>query len=132
MPFQHIDQIVAYLRGTGITSLELSGPSGAIRLVNGGDDQVGGAASPAAIMVTSPGTGRFLHRHPQRQEALVAAGARVDAGAIIGLLRVGVLLIPIPAPRAGQVTGHLVADGDIVGFGTNVFALHPLAPRTAP
>jgi acetyl-CoA carboxylase biotin carboxyl carrier protein len=56
----------------------------------------------------------------------------VAQGAVIGLLQVGVLLIPVVAPCAGVVAGHLVADGAVVDYGTKLIALHKLAPEATP
>ena len=129
MPFEHIDQISEWLAGTGITLLELSGPHGSVRLVG---DAVVGVDTPALVMVTSPGIGHFLHRHSLSLATLAPAGALVDAGQIVGLLQVGVLLIPILAPCAGRVAGHLVAHGEIVDFGMKLIGLHPLTSQGAP
>jgi acetyl-CoA carboxylase biotin carboxyl carrier protein len=123
MPYQHIDQITAALAGTGITLLELTGPEGHIRLGNGATSAV------EDIIVTSPGTGLFRHGHPQSPGKPLSTGAEVAEGAIIGLLQVGALLLPVVSPCAGQVTGHLVPDGELVGYGTRLLTL---APRTTP
>ena len=132
MPFQHIHQISEYLVGTDITLLELRGPQGVIRLVNDAWEHNEKPAPTDEILVASPGTGLFLHRHPLSQTALTAAGKVVEAGQVIGLLQVGVLLIPVTAPSAGQVAGHLVDDGVLVDFGRKLIALHPLTPQAAP
>jgi acetyl-CoA carboxylase biotin carboxyl carrier protein len=63
---------------------------------------------------------------------LVSPGAEVTTGAIIGLLQIGVLLIPVVAPCAGQVAEHLVAEGTRVGYGTRLIALHPISPKAVP
>jgi acetyl-CoA carboxylase biotin carboxyl carrier protein len=57
------------------------------------------------------------------RDALVSEGAVVEKGAVIGLLQVGVLLIPVVAPCDGRVVGHLVAEGAIAGYGTRLVAL---------
>ena len=128
MPYQHIHQISEWLAGTDITLLELRGPQGAIRLVNEAkrDD------APAAKIVASPGIGLFLHRHPMSAAALAPTGAVVEAGQMIGLLQVGVLLTPVLAPCAGQIAGHLAAHGDCVDFGAKLIALYPLTPQAKP
>ena len=132
MPFQHIHQISEYLAGTDITLLELRGPQRSIRLVNDSGVRAETPVPPADILVASPGTGLFLHRHPLSQTALTSAAADVEAGQIIGLLQVGVLLLPVPAPCAGRVAGHLVAHGDLVDFGMKLICLHPLTPQATP
>lgn len=129
MPYQHIHQISEWLAGTDIALLELRGPQGSIRLVNEAGHR---AATPAATMVASPGIGLFLHRHPMSATALAPTGALVEAGQLIGLLQVGVLLIPISAPCAGRVAGHLVAHGDCVDFGAKLICLTSQTPQAKP
>lgn len=129
MPFQHVDQISAWLEGTGIVSLELDGPQGSIRL---GDDSADPVAASAETILTSPGCGMFLHHHPLSPGALAIPGARVEAGDIIGLLQIGVLLAPVPAPCAGHVAGHFVAHGETVDFGTKLISLYPLIAQATP
>jgi biotin carboxyl carrier protein len=123
MPFQHIQQIYEYLADTDIALLELRGPQGSVRLENNEGKPPAQRLSPLEIIVTSPGTGLFLHRHPSSQNSLVNEGDVVVAGQIIGLLQVGVLLLPVQARSAGAVIGHLVAHGDLVDFGRKLIAL---------
>ena len=125
MAYPSVDQISAHLAGTGITSLELSGPPGHVRLTNG--------APPAPdITVRAQAAGRFRPRHPLARDTLAPVGTLVRPGAVIGLLQVGPLLLPVTSPSAGQVAAHLVADGTIVGYGTPLLALHPIQHETAP
>ena len=115
MPFQHVAEISAWLAGSDITRLELSGPEGVVRL-----GQEVAPATPASVAVRSAGVGVFLHRHP------LSPGARVAAGQMVGLLQVGVLLMPVLAPSAGLAVGYLVPHGQIVGFGVAVLTLESL------
>ncbi len=121
MPFQHVAEISAWLAGSDITRLELSGPEGVVRL-----GQEVAPATPASVAVRSAGVGVFLHRHPLSTAAFVAPGARVAAGQMVGLLQVGVLLMPVLAPSAGLAVGYLVPHGQIVGFGVAVLTLESL------
>jgi len=129
MPFLNVDQISEWLDGTGITLLELHGPMGSIRL----EDRPAADApkAPADIIVTSSGTGTFRDRHPLSAAVLVAPGMTVAECQIIGLLQIGALLTPVLAPCAATVAGLLVAEGEIVGFGTKLIALHPLTSQAA-
>ena len=119
MAFPPADQIAALLAGTGITSLELSGPQGHLRLENN--------PVSADILVEAPGPGRFLHAHPITLAPLAAVGALVAADAIIGLLQVGVLLLPVMSPCAGRIIAHLVESGSLVGYGARLVALRPMS-----
>ena len=122
----------SWLDGTGITLLELRTPQETILLRRGaGDDgprpaPVAAATQAAHATVTAPSLGVFLHRHPLRDEPLVEPGQAVQAGAVLGLLRVGALLVEVAAPRDGVVLDLLAEDGSTVGYGA---ALVRLAER---
>ena len=57
---------------------------------------------------------------------LAPPGARVPQGQPLGLLRIGALLLPVPAPHDGRVAGVLDAHGTAVGHGTPLVDLRPL------
>ncbi len=132
MPFQHIHQISEYLAGTDITLLELRGPKGAVRLANNAGKRVVRDDLVPEIIVTSPGTGLFLHRHPASETALIHDGDVVAAEQIVGLLRVGVLLMPVKAPSDGIFVGHLMAHGELVDFGKKLIALRAQTKEVQP
>jgi acetyl-CoA carboxylase biotin carboxyl carrier protein len=69
--------------------------------------------------------GRFLHAHPLQDAPLALPGKRVRAGQALGLLQVGMLLIPVTAPRDGVVAAIVAADGALVGFGDRLVDLRP-------
>jgi len=138
---ERLRELVAWLAPTEIGLLELRGPQMHLRLrrdggplgevvqVDAGDD------SPTAIAGTTPqndttlisanSVGVFLHRHPLREAALARPGADVRAGQTLGLLQIGMLLLPVTAPRDGTVGGTLVAHGSAVGYGTPLLQLQP-------
>src|SRR6185436_1376747 len=74
--------------------------------------------------------GIFLHRHPLHDAPLARRGTRVQSGQAVGLLHIGVLLLPVPAPVAGVVGDALAPHGAMVGFGSDLVILHPLAEDT--
>lgn len=122
-----VRQLSEWLAGTDITLLELSGPGKTIRLRRGGataDTQPVPAVPAPAQPVAAPPTvvragtvGIVLHAHPVRAEPLVRPGQEVAAGQPLALLKIGLLLLPVPAPRAGKVCRMVAADGAPVGFG---------------
>ncbi len=135
MPHRHVGQISAWLAGTDIALLELRGPGVSLTLrqnhgtvVVDPDGNGAGPGKPAggADTVTATSVGVFLHRHPLHEAPLVRIGERVRAGQTLGLLRIGALLLPVPAPRPGIVGGVLIAHDAMVGFGTRLFELLPL------
>jgi acetyl-CoA carboxylase biotin carboxyl carrier protein len=129
MTDQSIDratQICQWLAGTDIEFFELSGPDTHIRKKrNGGGsftaqpvpEVTGMDADSAADIVRSGSVGVLLHAHPLRTAPLVQAGDRVAAGQALAVLRIGAVLLAVPAPRDGVVARILVADGTTVGYG---------------
>jgi acetyl-CoA carboxylase biotin carboxyl carrier protein len=124
----HLAEIVAWLTPTNIEILELSGPAVHVRLRRAADgtviaDAPRGDADEAARLKTgaeivpSPGVGLFLHSHPLREEPFARPGDRVKAGQTVGLLQIGALLIPVPAPLEGVVAALTASDRSLVGYG---------------
>jgi acetyl-CoA carboxylase biotin carboxyl carrier protein len=75
---------------------------------------------------TMPGV--FLDHHPGLVDAIDTAALRdgratVKKTAVLGLLQVGVLLLPVTAPEDGTVTASLAANGTVVGYGKPLFEL---------
>ena len=130
MRIDSLQQLSASLDYAGIGLLELRGPGVLLRL--GRDaaeaappgersvatpDALHGAPSPG-VTVNAPAAGVFLHAHPMQSTPLAPVGARVRAGAPLGLLQIGALLLPVPASRAAVVVDLRVAHGTLVGYGT--------------
>jgi acetyl-CoA carboxylase biotin carboxyl carrier protein len=139
-------EIAAWMAATEIAFLELRMPDATVRLGRRGDEvltlddgQQRPEASPVAHRsgathhagphldtVTSASLGVFLHAHPCATVPFVRAGAQVQPGQTLGLLRIGVLLLPVAAPRGGIVAALLVDDGATVGYGAALVDLDPL------
>ncbi|NVM87037.1 acetyl-CoA carboxylase biotin carboxyl carrier protein [Variovorax sp. SG517] len=126
---QDVSRLVAWLAGTDIGLLELRTPEGTLRLARQGDEIVELPQDEEEIEpvpIKAPSLGVFLHGRPLATAPLARTGARVEAGQALGLLKIGPLLLPVTAPRAGVVDGIHVADGVAVGYGTPLLDLHPL------
>jgi len=122
-------QLAAWLANTDIGLLELRTPNGTLRLGRQGDEIIelpSEEAEPELLSIRAPSLGVFLQSHPLTAVPLVRIGQRVEAGQTIGLLKIGPLLLPVTAPQAGIVDGILAADGLAVGYGAQLFDLHPL------
>ena len=137
MPLKHVGQISAWLAGTDIALLELRGPGASLmlhqhhgRVTADLDENAAcvGRPSGAADIVTAASVGVFLHRHPLQEAPLVCLGEHVQAGQTLGLLRIGTLLLAVPALRSGIIAAMPVAHNTTVGFGTCLFELLPLQP----
>lgn len=126
-----IGRLATWLAATDICTLELREPGGTLRLerdgglINISEHAVGETEAPArcteAIRSDTPGI--FLHGHPLRPGPLVEADAEVRPGQVVGLLRVGVLLLPVHATRAGRIEGYWAEDGAPVEYGAPLIEL---------
>ena len=137
MLLNYVDQISRWLAATDIAVLTLQGPDGHVRLTNGPAGVVRSHdAMPAdaadGLTIVSPSVGVFLHRHPMHAAPLAPPGAHVRPGDTLALLQIGVLLVPVLAPRAGIVAGTWTAHGSVVGFGARLIQLHTLPGISAP
>ncbi len=117
------DAVAAVLASSPLNELELRGPGVHLHLRRSGDAIVDVAAS--ADVITAPGVGQFLLRHPLQDSPLASAGTRVVAGQVIALLQVGPLLRPVLAPAAGVAGAPLAAEASLVGYGTALLCFHP-------
>jgi len=137
MRIDSLQQLSASLDDAGIGLLELRGPGVLLRLGRDAADvapvgELSVATSDAPIYVPSsgatvnaPAAGIFLHTHPMQSTPLAPVGAPVRAGAPVGLLQIGALLLPVTAPRAAVVAGLRVEHGTTVGYGTPLVELAP-------
>jgi acetyl-CoA carboxylase biotin carboxyl carrier protein len=130
MTTELVEQLAAWLADTDIELLELRTSTESIQLHRDASGMVSEAApceplTGAALDVTAPSLGVFLRRHPLRDLALARPGQAVRAGEPVGLLRIGPLLLPVPALRDGVLLDVLVEDGTTVGFGTVLARLRP-------
>ncbi len=136
-------QLMAWLASTDIGALELRGPGVHLCLHQaGGSVEVLSAAGfsalceaarhdTATIQIKASAVGIFLHAHPMHEAPLAAPGTAVLAGQAIGLLRVGMLLLPVAAPQAGTMARYAAAPGARVGYGSHLADLIPSTPATA-
>ena len=132
MQIDSLQQLSTWLDDAGIGLLELRGPGVLLRLGRDAAEAAAvgerNAAVPDAwlgIIVNAPSAGVFLHSHPMQSSPLAPVGAPVKAGAPIGLLQIGALLLPVCAPQAGVITSLRVAHGTVVGYGTPLVDLDP-------
>ncbi|SOD24660.1 biotin carboxyl carrier protein [Variovorax sp. YR752] len=122
-------QLAAWLAGTDIGLLELRTPQGTLRLGRQGDEIIelpDEEAELELLAIRAPSLGVFLQSHPLAAVPLARIGQRVEAGQTIGLLKIGPLLLPVTTPQAGIVDSIHAADGLAVGYGAQLFDLHPL------
>ncbi|MEZ2128630.1 MULTISPECIES: acetyl-CoA carboxylase [unclassified Sinorhizobium] len=122
------------LTAAGVEGLEISKPGGHLRIVVSkrrgaqvsltGDAQPGLAAAPAAV-VKAPMAGRFCASHPSAPAEAERLPRVVCDKDVIGFIRIGSVLLPIPAGRSGLLTRQLAEPDALVGFGDPLFEIEP-------
>ncbi len=114
--------LTGWLEVAGARELEITTQDGqALKIV------LGEAAVPAEMRVPeaagqpvkAPIIGFFRDRHPAAAEAtpLSSEGRTLEAGAIVGFVEVGPVLLPVIAPEAAVIAEVLARAGDLVGYG---------------
>jgi acetyl-CoA carboxylase biotin carboxyl carrier protein len=131
-----IERLAQILERSGVDSIEIEEPGQSLKLAM--DTATGIAASPAfaatvgpvgapSVIAKADAAGHFLAAHPWRDKPFVAPGQQIEAGAIVGLVKIGLLYAPIVSPAAGIVDAVIAETGTTVGYGTPVVRIHPLA-----
>ena len=127
-------QLAGWLDAGGIKSIEISSPGRSVRIVM--EEKTDGSAAGVEVVavtgervtVLAEMPGIFLTTHPSRTEPLVQPGAYVKKGDIVGLLGIGHILVPVPAPCDGILTQIPVTSGATVDFGTRLAEIESLEP----
>jgi acetyl-CoA carboxylase biotin carboxyl carrier protein len=130
-----IERLAQILERSGVDAIEIEESGQSLKLVM--DTGARMAASPALAATTGSATdhsivakadvaGHFLAAHPWRDKPFVAPGQPVEAGAIVGLVKIGLLYAPVIAPAAGTVDAVIAETGAMVGYGTPIARIRPL------
>lgn len=83
------------------------------------------------VTLRAPHPGRFLRHHPGRGDGGVRPGQILDAGATLGLIAFGQVLVPLTMPAPGLLLAVRVAHGAPVGHGEPVIDYVSLADLEA-
>lgn len=126
-------QIAAWLAAADVDCIELQTGAVVLRMVRGSQGyqlQTAGAKasvpsiSPAIpLAVTAHVAGIFLTRHPAGGGKFPAQGDRVQAGELLALLQIGLVLTPVLAPVSGILGRCLLASGEQAGFGARLIEI---------
>lgn len=120
------------LTAAGVDGLEISTPDTEVRLVifaagnaakSSSETTVLPRTAASRVVVKAPIAGHFHLSH----SSVVADGDRyprvVVADDVIGFIRISQVLVPVRAGRAGSLTGQLVEQDALVGYGDPLFEL---------
>ncbi len=80
---------------------------------------------PGLVPVTAPMVGKFYAAASPSDPPYVEVGAKVAAGATVGLIEVMKVFASIKTEAAGVIERILVKNGDFVEFGQPLFLLRP-------
>ena len=89
---------------------------------------VAAAHAPPAeglLPVSAPMVGKFYAAPSPSEAAFVTVGAKVAAGATVGLIEVMKVFTSIKTETAGVIERILVSNGEFVEFGQTLFWLRP-------
>lgn len=129
----HIECLARLLETSGLASIEIENETQSLKLVveRGASSQVAAAVpSPeehSHVIATADVAGHFLAGHPWRATPFVEPGERIEAGTIVGLVKVGLIYAPVLSPAPGILDAVLADTGAMVGYGTPIARI-----RTAP
>lgn len=114
------------LIAAGVEGLEITTPDTQVKLVvpSSGKAVIPPKAASAqptsATTVKAPIAGLFYFAPPTGGDKFPR---RVAADAVVGFIRIGHVLVPVIAGRAGLVTGQLAEQDALVGFGDPLFEI---------
>lgn len=131
-----ISTLAAWLESSGARELEITTPDGgALKIVLDAAAHLVQGAGPAPVIlparpegrpVKTPMAGIFRDRHPAATETgppLADAGSVLGAGAVIGFVEVGPVLLPVTTPDAGVVGEIRARSGELIGYGDAVLTM---------
>jgi acetyl-CoA carboxylase biotin carboxyl carrier protein len=84
---------------------------------------------PGLVPVTAPMVGKFYAAASPSDPPYVEVGAKVAAGATVGLIEVMKVFASIKTETAGVIERILVSNGQFVEFGQPLFLLRPDAAQ---
>jgi biotin carboxyl carrier protein len=129
-----IERLAQILERSGVASIEIEENGQSLKLVM----ETEGPTVPALAALTgrSDGVanvakadvaGIFVAAHPSRTKPFVEPGQAIEAGAIVGLVKIGRLYVPVLSPASGIVDSIVAEAGATVGYGTPIVSVRSAA-----
>lgn len=131
MDVAEIRRLARWMRSEGVALVEYDGPGVSIRLASAAPPPAW-LASPGRETVMADAAGTLLTRHPLAGSGFAEVGDAIAAGAILGLVQSGPLLVPVTAPVAGTLVALLADHDEAVAPGTPLFVLATDQPAGDP
>jgi acetyl-CoA carboxylase biotin carboxyl carrier protein len=131
-----IERLAQILERSGIAAIEIEEEALSLKLVmEAGEPAAPTSASTAPAMPANAGlivakadvAGIFIAAHPSQDKPFVEPGQAIEAGAIVGLVKIGLLYVPVLSPAAGIVETIVAETGATVGYGTPIVTIRSAA-----
>jgi acetyl-CoA carboxylase biotin carboxyl carrier protein len=129
-----IERLAQILERSGVASIEIEENGQSLKLVmETGKSTASVLAAPTgrshetATVAKADVAGVFIATHPWRTKPFVEPAQAIEAGAIVGLVRIGRLYVPVLSPAAGIVDSIVAEAGAIVGYGTPIVSFRSAA-----
>jgi acetyl-CoA carboxylase biotin carboxyl carrier protein len=118
-----LDRLLAAMRATGTTELEVASGAEQLRLVlpQGIPPAVPPVVPP--VSARSPAIGHWLARGANDGLPPLRPGDAVRKGEVLGYVQAGPLRWILAAPEAGEVQGAGPPDGSLVGHGDPIIPM---------
>jgi acetyl-CoA carboxylase biotin carboxyl carrier protein len=131
-----VERLAQILERSGVASIEIEENGQSLKLVMETEQRTAPSSTLAAptehshevaIVAKADVAGIFIAAHPWRERPFVEPGQAIEAGAIVGLVKIGVLYVPVLSPAAGIVDAVVAATGATVGYGTPIVTVRTAA-----
>jgi acetyl-CoA carboxylase biotin carboxyl carrier protein len=130
-----IERLAKILEHSGIASIEIEENGQSLKLVMEDTEPRVRPASlvpialpgDAAVIVKADVAGIFVAAHPWRAKPFVEPGQCIEAGAVVGLVKIGLLYAPVLSPATGFVDAIIAETGATVGYGSPIVSVQATA-----
>ncbi|SRR6266702_2780 len=131
-----IERLAQILERSGVASIEIEENGQSLKLVMESGERTAPSSMPVAQTDTSHHTtivakgdvaGILVTVHPWRTKPFVEPGQAIEAGEIVGLVKIGRLYVPVLSPAAGIVDSIVAEAGATVGYGTPIVSFRSAA-----
>jgi acetyl-CoA carboxylase biotin carboxyl carrier protein len=131
-----IERLAQILQRSGVASIEIQESGRSLKLVMETGERtrpVSALAAPTghshevAIVAKAEVAGIFIAAHPWRERPFVEPGQTIEAGAIVGLVKIGLLYVPVRSPAAGIIDEIVAKGGATVGYGAPIATVRTAA-----
>lgn len=124
-----IAELSARLQERGLSAIEITTQDGQLKIEtstietspraqNSSPVQSVSFAQTHDVLAQAPIAGIFLNTHPMREDKMIEKGQSVAKGDMLAFIRVGPVLVPVVAEKAGTLNAFAAEAGSLVGYGS--------------